>query len=378
MQRLMGIRAWIAGHRWQSALAVAVIMLSGATVVALARYANPSTTGSAFKHASSSATAQATDTPSASATPTVSTITPAASATATPENHHPSRRSNAALAFDHGSNQLVMFGGTSVNNQVLVDTWTWDGKRWTEQFPTDHPGSLGVAAWDGASGHVTFIGRDGTTWTWNGSDWSQTSATVPLSWSGTAAWDDDLNKIVLVISGSNGAATWVLTGNGWQDLHIAGPNGGNFSMDYDRVMGKMLLYQGSNSSTWSFDGRSWQQLPNANTPSLANGLGSVTRTDGELTEMLLNGSTTNPSQTETWAWNGSQWQHKDFAPASIPGQRYALNSNGPAFVPGVAFDGAIREAVLFGGGDPSQAFAQETYIWDGMRWFNCRDVGCDG
>ena len=42
----------------------------------------------------------------------------------------PPARTNAALAYDDATRQLILFGGQSVNGDALDDTWNWDGSEW--------------------------------------------------------------------------------------------------------------------------------------------------------------------------------------------------------------------------------------------------------
>jgi hypothetical protein len=56
----------------------------------------------------------------------------------------PAPRSNAAIAYDGATNQIVLFGGQA-GASVLGDTWTWDGTAWIQQpdaQPALHDGLL--------------------------------------------------------------------------------------------------------------------------------------------------------------------------------------------------------------------------------------------
>ena len=50
----------------------------------------------------------------------------------------PPARSDASMAYDPGTGQLVLFGGNDGSGPV-ADTWTWDGSSWTEQSPSTSP-----------------------------------------------------------------------------------------------------------------------------------------------------------------------------------------------------------------------------------------------
>ena len=50
----------------------------------------------------------------------------------------PPARDGAAMAFDSTNNHTILFGGYS-NGQLINDTWSWDGTKWTELFPSNSP-----------------------------------------------------------------------------------------------------------------------------------------------------------------------------------------------------------------------------------------------
>jgi hypothetical protein len=96
----------------------------------------------------------------------------------------PPGRTLPAMAFDEGSQRVLLFGGGSVNSDPYRnDTWAWDGLTWTSQNPAHTPPILGFSAigYDPVGRQVVLFGGktdslDGApvldqTWTWNGSDW---------------------------------------------------------------------------------------------------------------------------------------------------------------------------------------------------------------
>jgi len=82
---------------------------------------------------------------------------------------------------------MVLFGGREGIDPSLNDTWTWDGKNWTQlHLSTSPPVATGAAAFDPESGTVVAVLAtlaDATklqTWTWDGSVWHQrTSSSSP-------------------------------------------------------------------------------------------------------------------------------------------------------------------------------------------------------
>ena len=118
----------------------------------------------------------------------------------------PAARIGAAMAYDPATGDVVMFGGTGSDGQVLAGTWLWHGSGWSEAGPADSPPSRYGAemAWDPQSQRVILLGGTGgpgcsigsgssgtvtgaagavsatggctqlqDAWAWDGSDWSQ-------------------------------------------------------------------------------------------------------------------------------------------------------------------------------------------------------------
>ena len=93
----------------------------------------------------------------------------------------PSGREAPSMAND-GAKHVVLFGGMNESSRMLNETWTWDGKNWTRQSPVNSPGARQSAAMtgDGAGGVVLFGGYPGfgardldDTWTWDGTNWTE-------------------------------------------------------------------------------------------------------------------------------------------------------------------------------------------------------------
>lgn len=88
----------------------------------------------------------------------------------------------AAVGYDESSSAVVMFGGLA-NGIPVNDTWTFDGSDWTQQHGTA-PSSRADAslAWDpGSDGLVLFGGATtGTdTWVWSKGAWTARNALSP-------------------------------------------------------------------------------------------------------------------------------------------------------------------------------------------------------
>ena len=60
----------------------------------------------------------------------------------------PPARYSASMAYDSGTGQLVLFGGTNnySGNGPLNDTWIWNGTMWTQLSPATSPPALYAAS----------------------------------------------------------------------------------------------------------------------------------------------------------------------------------------------------------------------------------------
>lgn len=100
----------------------------------------------------------------------------------------PTGRSEAGMAYDSVSGQVVLFGGDSAGG-LLADTWTFHAGRWTQvtTTPANSPSARrgNQMAYDSLDGYVLLFGgyNDGTyygdTWAFNGQSWSNVPATNP-------------------------------------------------------------------------------------------------------------------------------------------------------------------------------------------------------
>lgn len=89
-----------------------------------------------------------------------------------------------AMAYDPGRNVTVLYGGENTaagNTVVLGETWEFNGATWTQRTPATTPGKRTKAAMaydQGRKQMVLFGGNNGANllkdaWTWDGTNWSQ-------------------------------------------------------------------------------------------------------------------------------------------------------------------------------------------------------------
>lgn len=214
----------------------------------------------------------------------------------------PSARNGYGLAYDAANQQVVLFGGTEQGtNKLLNDTWLWDGSSWTLQSPalSPPPRSLMGMAYHAGTGTVVMFGGEtpgplatpnhfGDTWVWNGKTktWTQKGAgPSPRFDSAMSSFGSDVilfggvfaqTAAFVVVDGTAYGDTWLWDGNAWHQkapVHSPSPRFAS-SIAYDSVRNQAVLIAGilplskSNSGytdTWGWNGADWQAL-NTTTP----------------------------------------------------------------------------------------------------------------
>ncbi|HVC35816.1 MAG TPA: kelch repeat-containing protein [Chloroflexota bacterium] len=176
----------------------------------------------------------------------------------------PLARSDAAMAYDPRSHQVVLFGGdNSFNSPVtLNDTWLWNGRTWTRQRPAISPPARSFAALaDDESSHslILFGGLDANgvpladTWAWNGKTWTQREprTSPPARFNASLATVPNGRGVILFGgSDANDVAlndTWRWDGRTWTRLNQIGapPSRAGAAFAYDPVNREFLLFGGS-------------------------------------------------------------------------------------------------------------------------------------
>ena len=234
----------------------------------------------------------------------------------------PSARNGAVMAFDRAVGNIVLFGGTTINNPngtgvFFNDTWTWDGTTWTEQFPPVSPPArtgYGNMVYDAATQTVVLFGGSNIagvagslndTWTWNGvaKTWTQQNpAASPSARLAPMAYDAATHTVVLFGGSGNGGAaygdTWTWNGTTWtQRFPTSAPSArAEPAMTYDAALGVVVLFGGAVSGFWE------------------------------------------DSANDTWIWRGTNWTQ--IHPATVPPNRYAF---------GMDYEPVHHYVLMFGG-----------------------------
>ena len=230
------------------------------------------------------------------------------------------------MAFDPDTATTVLFGGRS-GDQILGDTWTWDGSTWTEQTPPASPPPLESAAmaYDAASHQLLLFGGAGR---------GDSRARPPGP--GTAPPGPRLNPTTTP------------------------PARSAPSLVYDPATATAVLFGGFAASgaslgdTWSWDGTTWNAAIAGRRPAITgSGGGGLRRRHGVV---VVSGGRTGPQLLgDTWVCNGANWAQRNPSAAPSPRQDAAMAALG---------DG--MGAVLFGG-DPGAGWAARRSLDLGRR-----------
>src|SRR5260370_22867150 len=74
------------------------------------------------------------------------------------------------MGYDEARRTTLLFSGGAANSDpIRRDSWTWDGKSWSELHPSAAPAGEGLITYDGASGSLLLL--DGSTYSWDGRTW---------------------------------------------------------------------------------------------------------------------------------------------------------------------------------------------------------------
>jgi hypothetical protein len=212
----------------------------------------------------------------------------------------PPARQGPGMAYDAATGTVVLFGGVDTSGTNLNDTWTWDGVTWTQQFPPVSPpgrqfDTQGMT-YDAATRTVMFFGgllsnQDvlGDTWTWDGvtKTWTQQFPAASPSARRTGVAYDGANRTVVLFGGDirNGDGgfgiylgdTWTWDGVTWTEQFPASAPAARATscIAYDPNLGRVVLFGGSRdfdsgqglNDTWTWNGKTWTEMfPDARPP----------------------------------------------------------------------------------------------------------------
>lgn len=294
----------------------------------------------------------------------------------------PKARSNAAWAYDAARGKFLLFGGRYTTGnyhefpQALGDTWTWDGRSWTELSAS---ATAPVARWDAAVAYdpkrsvVVLHGGSagGDTWTWDGSRWilMGPERTPPATGVRSMTYAGELGGVLLYLWSDPMLAAfqapvnelWLWDGQNWSKVVVTAGDPPNHTEAYGSIayndgnFGRCVFFehlQGT-PATWTYGGGAWSKAPT--TTGTTSPFFSMAANAADSSGVLLYGS-----NGDTWIWDGSRWS--PMSPTHSPGARV-----GEA----MAYDWVHKVVLLFGGYTGKAESLQEhndLWTWNGSDW----------
>lgn len=324
----------------------------------------------------------------------------------------PPERSDAAMAFDPETGQVVMFGGLGANGS-LGDTWIWSGTVWTEVHPQSSPltrfgASMvydprlhGLVLFGGSPDQPISASQQGNldaTWLWTGTGWSRidtvhTPTANNLSGIGVLgamAYDAATGRVMLLTAATGihleacSEQTWTFDGSDW---HLADPadalpasvvtvvdepsTGHVIAVLHARAAvapaglagtscaaGSPAARALTESSTWRWTGSDWTEISSGTEP---EGSALAIAANGIAVELSpVSGEATVVSDTneELWSWTGARW-------SAVPSSGHGPSPRTDSMQ---SVDGG-GDIVLYGGiNQRANAYDFDTWIWNGARW----------
>ena len=306
------------------------------------------------------------------------------------EDPGPASRSYHAMAYDAGSDRIVLFGGWSIQvGQETNDTWTYDlnANRWARMNPPVAPSARATAAmaFDTQSRRVILFGGTsggGETWAYDsGTDaWTNMAPTTapPARLGGRMVYDAEFDRIILFgghsLAGDIYGDTWAYDyeSNTWTAMTPAGRPSPRVwqAMAYDVESHRTVLFGGDPGTgdiswddfgdTWTYDfaNDNWTNMNPAQGPEPRAFAGAAY--DSEWDRTVLFGGGNGPGETWVYDLNANAWTEIVVTPRPSDRATHAM-----------AYDSESDRIVLFGGSWPvgtvSDSWIQhnnETWAYD--------------
>ncbi|MCA8975849.1 MAG: hypothetical protein KDC98_14095 [Planctomycetes bacterium] len=286
-------------------------------------------------------------------------------------------RSGSAVAYDSQLNRMVMFGGTSVGNTTLGDTWNRGGTAsWEQVNPGTSPPPSSGHAMSGSpsgSGVILFGGiqsgsASNLTWRFDGNNWSQqTSPASPSPRTGHALCKDPIRGVVVLFGGQDNTGllddTWEWNGTTWSQRFptTSPPPQARHGMAFGTGPNKVTLVSTS-EQCWQYDGVTWTQ--GVNFPGFS---GAGANFGFSLT--------TAPVVGGVLLWGGQEPPFVHSGMARFDGTSWTMltqtNRPPPRGFHYGAYDETRDVMVIHGGsadGFTNRPVYSDTWEWDGLNW----------
>lgn len=304
----------------------------------------------------------------------------------------PNPRRDHAMAFDRARRRVVLFGGRDDDGE-RADLWELTTDGWSELTTSaERPPELGIEAmvYDPSRGRsVVVVGGSSPsidtlqTWEWDGVRWTEVipAGLLPPPRSFFGLTYDSARERVVLYGGleCSGPCTnplsdiWEWDGSNWTDRTPtsgeAPPARYSPGVAYDRARSRFVLFGGLDASgatlddTWEWDGSQWSN-PTAPTGPPPRSEPAMAYDDDRDQVILFGGLESRPVAgasldllADTWVWDGSSWTNVTPSSGNPPDRAEAE----------MVYDAARRRPVMFGGVGPTGLLA-DLWEWDGNTW----------
>lgn len=302
----------------------------------------------------------------------------------------PPARGDAAMAWDPGSKNLILFGGDSGPSN-LADTWRWDGRSWSTIAGAGGPARKQAAFATTKDAVVVFGGRtDGTfadneTWIFRNNKWTKSTAGTAPTGSNQASMAFDPTRNVLVRFGGNDIngdptdETWEFTeAAGWKKIATvaAPPTEAGGAVFYDPKIG-IVVVGGVNkvglttSTTWLYEpgaagGPRWTQIPTGGLPSRRQTV-ALAYDEARKTTVMVAGRGDTVTD-DFYTFDGKSWSNLAGVVNPRPSARDAHS---------LAYDPIRQQTILFGGRASNSAPpSADTWILQASGYGCTTDADC--
>lgn len=254
----------------------------------------------------------------------------------------PPQRAAHAVVFDEKRKRVVLFGGQAGANS-LADTWEFDGRNWTRiEAPNSPPARVAHAlVYDKKLGKIILFGGTdfvskqtfSDSWSFDGKTWTEikTAAAPAGRFHHVLVYDSKRSRIVLF--GGNTAVpplssekfkagqrsdTWEFDGRQWLQITSSDspPSRDHHAAAYDVRTGKTIVFGGFSGGfedgiylgdTWAWDGKNWERLKAEPAPAARGGKPAMIFDSSRRRLVLFGGGTPQKAMNDLWFFADEKW-----------------------------------------------------------------------
>jgi hypothetical protein len=293
--------------------------------------------------------------------------------------HSPPPRSSAGMAYDPANGYTLLSGGAYGNgvNDLLADSWAWDGGDWTllHDASAPPPAVYNALGYKGSGQSILSGGKDSAS-TWytqtyqlENNQWRLLSpaTSLPPRIGHRLVGNQDGSQLLtiggLAPDGRYLNDTWVWQNDNWinHTPPLSPPPRAFYSLAYDSDQNVWLLFGGYNGvdfldDLWQYDGASWQEITFTGERPSPRKSATLTYDPRRALFVLFGGYDGVNRFNETWELDAAGWTKINPA-GNWPAARYAHAA---------AYD-SLRQTIVIASGIGGSVLT-DTWTWDGSVW----------